>query len=72
MYSGSTIFVWEININVKVKHAIIIVFRRAYVSDENRGKYTSHVFQERKRVIGKFSGNKGGNLTNTFVPTLHK
>lgn len=59
MYSGSIIFVWEINMNVKTKYTVIIVFRSTYLSAEKRGKYSSHVFQISKKFIGKLSRNRG-------------
>lgn len=59
MYSGSIIFVWEININVKTKYTMIIVFRSTYLSDGNRGKCISLVSGGSKKFIEKLFGNRG-------------
>lgn len=49
----------KIDINVRTKYTVIIVFRSTYLSAENRGKRTSYVLQVSKKVIGQLSGNRG-------------
>lgn len=61
MCSGSIIFVWEININVKTKYTMIIVFRSTYLPVGNRGKYISHISGVSKKFIGKLFRNGGTN-----------
>lgn len=61
MYSGSIIFVWEINITVKTKYTMIIVFRSTYLSAGNWEKCISHASGLSKKFIGKLFGNEETN-----------
>lgn len=69
MYSGSIIFFWEINITVKTKYTMIIVFRSTCLSAGNRGKYISHLNGVSKKFIGKLFGN--GGLTDVIRVFVH-